>query len=179
MLLRKLSFLTISLFLLLACSDSKESFFYLGKSFTSIPISEFSNNINFTLIKVPNEFLLKNEKDEQIISSLKNNDVFIYEFLASDQTNILKTRTDLTYDKAVQHFSQNISQDFIAINEKGEEVVCEGVIHERTFNVRPQQRLILHFKRPNDSPIVRINYTDRLFNSGLITHQLLNKSIEL
>lgn len=163
----------------LSCSDDKQSFFYNGKTFTSIPYIEFSNNINFTVIKVPNEFFLEKEENEEIITSLKNNDVFIYEFLANDQSDVLKTRTELTYDKAIQHFSQNIAEDFIAINEKGEKVPCQGVIHERTFNVRPQQRLILHFKRPNDSPIVTINYTDRLFNSGLITHQLQNTSIEL
>jgi hypothetical protein len=166
--------------LIVSCENGATKLFnFGGSSFTASVFTQYSNDINFSIVQVPKEFLLENEEDQKRITSLDKNDVFIYEFLANDQSDVLKTRTELSYDKAIQHFSQNIAEDFIAINKKGEKIACQGVIHERTFNVRPQQRLILHFERPNDSPIATINYTDRLFNSGLITHQLQNKSIKL
>lgn len=157
-----------------SCSKNKSTFFFSNTTFESIAFVEEKNDITFTTTKIPNEYLVK---DQSI--NLKLQEVFIYEFLAPDNSNVLKTQATIDYEKALQHFSQNIAEDFVAINNKGEEIKCSGVIHERTFGVRPQQRLILHFNKTNENPITTINYADRLFDCGLITHQLKETDLEL
>lgn len=165
--------------LILSCQDSDSKIFSFGNSTFTAPVySQYSNGINFSIAKIPNDYFLQQPNFKEV-DSLEFEDVFIYELLPEDSSDLMKTKSILEFDKVVQHMSQQIFEDFVAINKKGEKILCQGVTHERTFQVRPQERLILYFKRTNDSPIEQIIYTDRLYGAGQVTHTLKEQKIKL
>lgn len=162
-------------------NESSHKLFDFGNTTFSAPVyAQFKNDIKFSVAKVPNEYFLNQyEYDSEQTDSLSYNDVFIYEFLANDLSDLMETKSNLDYDSVVQHMSQQIYEDFIGIDQNGDKIPCIGVTHERTFQVRPQERLILYFKRNNDSPINQIIYTDRLYDSGQVIHTLKEGDIKL
>lgn len=164
---------------IISCQDSDSKIFSFGnKTFSASVYTQYKNGINFSIAKVPNDFFLINTNSDGI-DSLEFEDVFIYELLTDDSSNLMETKSIIEFDKVVQHMSQQIFEDFVAINKKGERIPCQGVTHERTFQVRPQERLILYFKRTNDSPIKQIIYTDRLYGAGQVIHTLKEQNIKL
>ncbi len=165
------------LMFLTSCKESNSTLFNFGDSTFTAPVySQNSNGINFSIAKVPNEYFIE-KSDFKEIDLLEFEDVFIYELLTDDSSDLMKTKSNLEFDEVVQHMSQQIFEDFVAVNKKGEQIPCQGVTHERTFQVRPQERLILYFKRTNDSPIEQIIYTDRLYGAGQVTHTLKEQNL--
>lgn len=153
-------------------------FDYGDSSFSALVYTQYKNEINFSIAKIPNDYFLQQSSLEDI-DSLEFEDVFIYELIAEDTSDLMKTKSNLEYDKVVRHMSQQIFEDFEAVNTKGQRIPCQGVSHERTFNIRPQERLILYFKRNNNYPIEKIIYTDRLYGAGQVVHTLKEQNIKL
>ncbi|MEN8816839.1 MAG: hypothetical protein ABF274_08235 [Nonlabens sp.] len=176
---RVFTFLLFISVILLSCEKTTDKIFDFGSStFSATVYSQNKKGIEFSIAKVPNEYFLNHHKIQNN-DSLGFEDVFIYELLADDSSDLMKTKSNLDFDKVVQHMSQQIYEDFLAVNENGDEIPCVGITHERTFQVRPQERLILYFKRQSDSPIIQIIYTDRLYDVGQVIHTLKEKNIKL
>lgn len=167
-------FLTV----IILCSCKNERDFEDNKIY-NVPVFKVSqNDIDFSVSKVPNDYLFSNAHLKSDIEAHVFNDVFIFELKGGDNIDLLKDKSTVPYDDVIRHMSQNIYEDFIAYTKDGTPVKCVGIVNERTFSVRPQERLILHFERANSKEISKIIYTDRLFGSGSVTFNLSNYPIK-
>lgn len=164
--------------ILISCKNGNENSWDDNETY-NVPIYRVNqNDINFSVSKVPNAYLyskalLKSDSDVHVF-----NDVFIFQLQGVDNIDLLKDKSTVPYDDVIRHMSQNIYEDFIAYTKDGTPVKCVGIVNERTFSVRPQERLILHFERANSKEISKIIYTDRLFGSGSVTFNLSNYPIK-